>query len=684
MQNKIPFLVLLTIFFFNDFEKAFAQQNEIDSLKILLTVESNDTSRINILNNLCVEYYNIGDFQSAMNFALKTFVLAEKVNYQKGRAKALITIGIIKKSQGNYLEALENLLDALKIREEIKDREGIAETYILIGNVYENQSNFSEALEKYSAALKIWEEQGNIRGNAISYINIGNLYESLDNYPEALKNYFACLSIMEKLGDEKGIAYSYNNIGLIFEYQGRYAEALENYFASLKIKKELGNKEGIAISLINIGLAYAEMNNYKEANLYLSQGLELSKELGYKIGQSYAYSGLSELNSASKNWQKAYENHKSHILYRDSLFNEENSKKIVQQQMQYDFDKQQAISKAEFEAQKVIAKAKYDKQKMATYGALVGAGLILLFLVFAIRAFNNKQKANKTIRKQKEEVEKQKHLVDEKNKEILDSINYAKRLQDAILPSQKLVKEHLPDSFILYKPKDIVAGDFYWMEALKKQDLNSSGNIPLNHKILFAAADCTGHGVPGALVSVVCSNAMNRAVKEFGITDPGEVLDKVRELVMETFENSENEVQDGMDISLCSLTLSQISSDKQATWQLLWAGANNPIWIIKNNELLEIKPDKQPIGKYAKNDPFTTHSLSLEKGNLIYIFTDGFSDQFGGEKGKKFKSSSLKKLLLTIQDKPMLEQSEILNSDFEKWKGDLEQVDDVCMIGVRV
>lgn len=250
-----------------------------------------------------------------------------------------------------------------------------------------------------------------------------------------------------------------------------------------------------------------------------------------------------------------------------------------------------------------------------------------------------------------------------KNKEIIDSINYAKRIQDAILPPISLVKQYLPDSFILYKPKDIVAGDFYWIEQV-------------NDLILFAVADCTGHGVPGALVSIVCNNALNRTVREFRLTQPGEILDKTRFLVMEQFEKSEKDVKDGMDIALCSLNTS--------TGELRYAGANNPLWIIKNNSLEEIKPDKQPIGRYAEEKPFLSHVLHLQKDDTLYLFSDGFADQFGGEKGKKYKYKPLKNLLLTIHTKPLEEQRTLIDNEFLSWKKNLEQVDDVCVMGVRM
>lgn len=265
------------------------------------------------------------------------------------------------------------------------------------------------------------------------------------------------------------------------------------------------------------------------------------------------------------------------------------------------------------------------------------------------------------LKAERERVELQNSIIEEKNKDFLDSVKYAKRIQCAILPSHNFIKKSLPDSFILYKPKDIVAGDFYWTETTE-------------NGVLFAAADCTGHGVPGALVSVLCNGALNRSVREFGLTVPGEILDMTRKLVIQEFEKSDDEVSDGMDIALCKI---------EGT-TLTYAGANNPLWIIRDGAILATKANKQPVGVHTDYQPFTTHTIELQKGDLIYIFSDGFVDQFGGEKGKKYKPVKFKNFLLSIQEFPMAEQKDLLNKEFETWKGELEQIDDVCVFGVRI
>jgi serine phosphatase RsbU (regulator of sigma subunit) len=337
---------------------------------------------------------------------------------------------------------------------------------------------------------------------------------------------------------------------------------------------------------------------------------------------------------------------------------------------------------------------------MMLYG---GLSIFIILSIFIFNRYQVSQKQSRIISAQKNQVESQKQLVEEKNKEITDSINYAKRIQTAILPSQATVEKLLPNSFIFYKPKDIVAGDFYWVESLSVVD-NSQFSVlsePLTENrelILFAAADCTGHGVPGALVSVVCSNALNHSLNELNTDNPAAILDRTREIVISQFSKNDDNVRDGMDIALCSLrynpdsyrgslplTEHQTLNIKPETVALLqYAGANNSLYIARNNELIEYPSNREPVGVHYKKTPFNCHTIQLIKGDTIYLFTDGYADQFGGENGKKLKYKPFKELLLTISKHPIKEQKTFLNKHFTEWKGDYEQVDDVCVIGVKI
>lgn len=301
------------------------------------------------------------------------------------------------------------------------------------------------------------------------------------------------------------------------------------------------------------------------------------------------------------------------------------------------------------------------RKKLLT-NILISVAVILIIGAVLLVSLQSVLKKDKIAKK---ELVHSKLVIEEKQRELLESITYAKRIQEAILPPRRIVERFLPDSFTLYKPKDIVAGDFYWVEP------SIDGK-----KVLFAAADCTGHGVPGALVSVVCHNALNRAAREFKETDPGKLLDKAREIVIDTFEKSDEQVKDGMDIALCSLEGNTLQ----------YAGAHNPLWIIRkdSDSIEEIKACKQPIGDFHQLTPYQTHEVQLHSGDTLYIFSDGFVDQFGGLKGKKLKTANFKKFLLSIQQETMAAQRKTVNDFFENWRGDLEQLDDVCVLGVRV
>lgn len=248
-------------------------------------------------------------------------------------------------------------------------------------------------------------------------------------------------------------------------------------------------------------------------------------------------------------------------------------------------------------------------------------------------------------------------------KNIVDSIVYAKRIQNGVLPTEKLIKEHLPNSFILYKPKDLLSGDFYWLEKI-------------GDKVFFAVADCTGHGVPGAILSVMCINSLNETVKELGIYEPGKILDKTTEILESQFSQSDEDVTDGMDIALCCFDVK--------TKQLDYAGSNNSLYYIQNEELNEIKPNRQPIGKYEYREPYTNHTINITTDTRLYIFSDGYVDQFGGPKDKKYSYKRFRKTLLSVHHQSMEEQKEIIDNEINTWRGNNEQIDDICVMGLKI
>lgn len=489
MKPLVKYVLLFPLLF--AVADSFAQQNKIDSLLTLLKTDSPDTIKLKHLNQLSWYYNNVGSNENAMvyansglllsgdilkkatdpfirqtaqkgeatsymnignaysdisNFseAIKNYSISlkifESIGDKKGTADSYMDIGSINLSQGNYPEAIKNYFASLKIREAMNDKDGIARTYNNIGNVYFAQCNYSEALKNYFASLNISNLIDDKTVTARSYNGIGNVYNSQCNYPEALKYYSTVLKIGEETGNQFFIAGSYNNLGVVYQSQSNYQEALNMYFETLKIGEATDNQVFIATSYNNIGEIFRIQKKYKRAEDYLIKAKELSKEIGLKENLREVYMQLSELDSAIGNFAGAYENHKLYILYRDSLDNEETRKRTIQSQMTFDFEKQEAVAnvehKKELENQQALSEVKSRKQKTVLLFVVSGLVLVFVFAGFIFRAL-------RTTRKQKNIIELQKQLVEEKQKEILDSIHYARRIQSSLLPSEKYIDRSL-------------------------------------------------------------------------------------------------------------------------------------------------------------------------------------------------------------------------------------------------
>lgn len=591
--------------------------------------------------NQGIYYQDLGDIPRCLTFYEKLLGLEQallKNNTSDERtsrmAASLLTIGTVHAEGEGLAVSEEYFREALTLVTKVKDT-------VLMAQCYSNIA-FAQANMRLTAAAE--------------------LKDSL--FAEALKNNKLGLELQLALQNKVEIAISYNNIGVLYSKKPDLDSAIVYAEKSLAVSRENGDKRGVTYSLSNIATAYFNLEKMSLAETYADSALKLAQELGYPIEIKGPATLLYKINKLNGEWRDALTMHELSVEMGEKLRNEDSRRLLLEQKAKYEFDKKEAVLK---EKEKVDAaqietqQALIENQEQRQLYFVVGIVMILCFLVFVFLRWRKSIQQNRIIAEQKDDLQEAHENLEEKNGEILASIQYAKRIQTAILPPRRIVKEYIEDSFILYKPKDIVAGDFYWLEHV-------------GGKTLFAAADCTGHGVPGAMVSVLCNNGLNRSVREYGLTDPGKVLDKTREIVIAEFEKSEEEVKDGMDIALCCLD----------GMNLQFAGAHNPLWIIRNDEILEFKGDKQPIGKFEYGAAFTTHNIELQKGDMLYVFSDGYADQFGGEKGKKLKSGNFKKLLLAVHKRPIDEQRSVIDKAFEDWKGDLEQIDDVCVIGVRV
>lgn len=642
------------ILFFLTSLHAFSQSKEDSLWNIWNNNAASNVDRLSAMEGLATLYLKTLP-DSAYSLADAQLNLAQKSGELSFQASALSIQGTSLRLQGNPTKAIKVLLQSNQIYEQLNNQSGIANNLHTIGGIYFDQKDFEKSLDYMNQALDIRKEIGDKYDIAKSYNSLGYMHDELGEYSVALEYHNSCLNIRKNIGDRQGESWCYNNMARVYGHMKEYQTAEEYYLKSILIKEEL-NEYTLGETKGNLGLLYLEMGKTNAALNLCEQGLNKSEEVGFEKAIRLNCNCLYKAHKVAGNDSKALFYHEKYISMRDSLMNSQNTRNLMQTELEYEYEMKEAMDKIENEKKLAIEKEKADKQRAISTGISVGAAILAIFLFVIIRSLRK-------TRIQKRTIEDQAQIVDQKNIEITDSIGYAQRIQAAIMTPIKVFQEHLPNSFILYKPKDIVAGDFYYFE--KKGDL-----------LIFAAADCTGHGVPGAMVSVVCNNALNRSIREFDLTDPGKILDKTRELVIEQFEKSEDEVKDGMDISICAVDLKSM--------KLRWAGANNPLWLIRNEEFSSIEPNKQPIGQYPNPVPFTSHEIDLIDDDLLYVFTDGYADQFGGEKGKKFKRKNLKKLLLQNCDNTMNRQMKIIDEAFEEWMGDNEQVDDVCVIGVRI
>jgi len=650
---------------------------------------NNDPYLAKAYNTLGACNHMLGNYQQAIQYHEKALALRTQLNDQKGMAASLSNLGAAYEGLGSFPLSLEYYLKGLRIEEKIKNTEGLAQSYNDIGMIYDNMATVSENPGDYKRAIDYFEKSvvyaqkaKNSSVMAAAMGNLANVYDALGDFEHALEYHTKSLDLRKKLNDKHGIAINYGNIGNLvldadektlhkmgIKPNERLKVVVGYYDKCLKIMQEVGDQQGIALSYQNLADVRYKEKKYAETELLLAEAVSIFKEIGDIDNEKNGHEALYRLYKTIGQANKALYEYEYYVFLQDSLYKMDIQNEIVRKDMAYDYAKKAAADSASAAADRVKSTEKIKRQRITQYFLFGGLGLVAVFAMFMFNRFRVTQKQKKVIEEQNKKVIHQKEQLAEKNKEITDSINYAKHLQDAILPSMEEWKQQFPDSFIYYKPKDIIAGDFYFLEKT-------------NGKLVFAAADCTGHGVPGAMVSVVCSNALNAAVKEFKLTDPGKILDKTRELVVQTFSKAGEQngytVRDGMDIALCVF-------DPQK-YLLQFAGANNPLWIYehKTNSIKEIGGHKQPVGYDQLSEPFTTHEIELEKGDMIYVFSDGFADQFGGEFGKKFKYANLKALLLRGSTSPCQDIAASLEVTLKEWRGDIEQVDDVCVIGVRV
>ncbi|HEY0031232.1 MAG TPA: tetratricopeptide repeat protein [Bacteroidia bacterium] len=640
-------------------------QKEIDSLQTVLTVLPRDTAKIEVFNRLAQLIVDIEPDKS-ISYAKSALQLSKEKNYPLYQAVSLNNIGNGYYNLADFETCLDYYLKALTIQEKLANKRGILSSSGAIGNVFLSLNKPDEALPYFERALVIATELKTKNGTASCLISIGTAYSDKHDYEKALGYFFKSLPIFQEVDNEDATATNYNNIADTYHKLKDYPKTLFYIMKALELYEKTGNIYGQSLALNNIGDFYESTGNGEKALEYYKKGLQLGESIKANEHMLQSYKGISKAHKKMGNFKQALEIYELYQGMNDSIYNVESSKQIAEMQTRFDSEKkeQQIVLLTK---DKKIQEDELSRKSLVSKIIIALAILIFILSIVMVWAYLQKKNANRELDIKNQKIELAYNIIEDQHKDIKDSINYAKRIQEAILPPSQIVRQLLPDSFVLYMPKDVISGDFYWVE-------------PWGNKVLFAAVDCTGHGVPGALMSVVGYNLLGKALNELGLSRPALILNSLSKGIGKTLRQtgSDSEVKDGMDIALCAFDTK--------TYLLEYAGAFNPLYIVRDGILMDFASDKIPIGTSLDGEMknYTNQEIQLQKGDTIYIFTDGYADQFGGDKGKKLKYKALQNLLISFEGTPMEEQKELLETTIIKWKGNLAQVDDILIMGVRV
>lgn len=655
---------------FISFALQFTAQTKFDSVNAVISSLPDDTVKFKIIKSF-IDENRYNNPSQLIELAHKLHSLSVRLNY-----KPFISYRELADCydlSANYEKAIFYYQKGQEIarNEPSPQREHeLSTSYSDLALLYDKIGNYESAIKSEMNAIKYASVLNDKLGVSISHLNLGNYYFKSHDYRNAHNKYALAEKGFIDLGDSTYLSYVYNGYGSVYSDQKQYDKALTYFTKSYDLTRTFfpSDQLSIATALQNIGEMYGKMGKPELGVEKCLESAELFRQVGEHVLLYTAYYNAATLLESMGDLKGSNKYMKEYVRLKDSIFSEDTRKTIHEMSIRYESEKKEQENK--------LLEQENRNKEMAIYYTSGGL-LLMLGLVFSVYHSNRlKTKANKELAVKNQIIHEQKHLVEEKQTEILDSISYAKRLQEAILPPLNLLQENFKNIFVFYQPKDIVAGDFYWMEKLTDEK---------GEYVFIAAADCTGHGVPGALVSVVCSNALNRAVHEFMLTEPGKILDKTRELVVHTFSKSEKNVRDGMDISLLSVFY-PANGDSLDKAIISWAGANNPVYICRNSLIEEIKGDKYPVGAYITDvlPHFNTHSLKVSAGDKIFLFSDGLADQFGGPDNKKYKYKRLKEKLSASDNMPVAEQKNFIQQDLAEWQGSREQVDDILLIGIEI
>ena len=614
-------------------------------------------------NNLGFLKSNEGNLNMAITYYLKSLKLNEEINNRSGFSSTYNNIGAIYLHQGNIPKALEYFEKSLKISEELGNKENIANSLSNLGYIYKTEGDLKSAFKFYSESMNMQKEVNDQEGLSVTLSNMGAMYMESDSILKA-RNYFRkSIAIKKERGNLRGLVYSYSNLGITYAKTGQYDSSIYYQNLSLDIGKKLEDKLCISIAYDNLASSYLEINQLNKAKEYALEALRLAEILGYPDKIKGAAHTLISLYKKEKDWANAFKMQELFYQMKDSVVNESNRKASYKQKLKHEFEKKEQIMQVEEEKRKAIFKEKEKLDLTIIWSISIVLLFTLIFTIFILRRYNITNRQKVIIDDQNQKLEAVNQSLHKKNIQITDSILYAKKLQKSILTTETDIKKLFTHSFVFFEPKDIVSGDFFWINETDQH-------------IYLAVVDCTGHGVPGAMLSVVSHTLLDKAVS-MGFIDPADLLEFTHTELIKILSQESNytNTNDGFDISLCIF-------DKKSD-EFKFCGAHNFGLIIRGKLPKILEADNISVGSMNKKKNFITRSYKIQKDDILFLFSDGFRDQFGEKTNKKLYYQNFEKLLFDIASLDSHKQNEELETFFNNWKGDREQIDDVTVLGIK-
>lgn len=696
-----------------------SMQEALEALKMSRSGEFTPKT-VECYYHLGYAHYNLNHYDSANMYLQKAKKVSEQTNNRMILALTLNRIGNTRQLKGEFDQALENYQRALEINREINNRKEVARSLTNIGSIFRTFGKYDDAIQFHLEALSIYEGIDAPEGTAWTSLNISRLFKLNEDYDKALEYLEQALTIYRKIareeGVETGVTLCLKEYSLIYSQSGQTQKALEYSRQVLERNQESGNQYGIANTYFTMGKIYQKTGDLTQSLQYLQQALSLKRELHDQIeipsilrsiGENYMqrenhtrareyfrkalsrarqqhqkeeikdiYQALYKTHQRSGNHQQALNYYTAYSSLKDSL----NNQRISELEMQYEFEKKQEQLRYEQKKKEAIQQARLKRQRILTWSFIIGFVLLLALLVVIYKSYKRKVRSNRQLAQQKQEIENQRDEIEaqrntatrqrdqiaRQNRIITESIEYASRIQSAVLPQEKTIGKIFSDYFIFYRPKNIVSGDFYWINQI-------------DSKVVIVAADCTGHGVPGAFMSMLGVAFLNEIINQKRVLDPGKILNQLRRNLIDALHQTVKKrgSRDGMDMALAII-------DTQ-TDTLHFSGAYNPIYIIRGDELIDLKANRMPIGVHSvyQETPFTVKQEKLQPNDRLYFFTDGFTDQFGGEKGTKFGRKQFKQILLDSEHQSMEKQKQTLDHSLTNWMDSWGQIDDIMVLGFK-